>query len=93
MYPLSAAQDIVTSVGGFKAIGTGALVVLFVISIMRGLLIPSRTVDRMEKETETWKQAYFEEKSQNRELMITAEIVRQILRALPNVESHGESKK
>lgn len=68
---------------GVADIGAGALVAIVVILILTGRLIPGR-------ERDYWRQAFFEEQSQKRELMETGRVTRDVLRSLPDGETRAE---
>lgn len=76
-------------------IGLGGLVVLGVVSIIRGWLSPRTVTEDLRGERDSWKQAYMESEkarnvlmSQNGELLEFARTANQILRSLPGGDDH-----
>ena len=69
-----------------KTVGPEGLLSLVVLMILSGRLVPG-------KERDYWRDAFFEEQRQKRELMETGRVTRDVLRALPTgdaVEEHPQ---
>lgn len=58
--------------------GAGLLVTLFVISIMRGWLVPSRQVRAIEQDRDYWRAAALKSLGHTQQLMPVAEVVTQL---------------
>lgn len=71
--------------GSVADLSAKALVTLVVIMILTGRLVWWR-------EVRYWREAFFEEQRQKRELMITGEVARNVLRSLTDDQPPGEDE-
>jgi len=81
--PLYVAEPLIPP--GVTNLGAGALLGLTVVLILSGKLVPGR-------ERDYWRNAFFEEQAQKRELMETGRVTRDVLRALPDGETAEEPR-
>ena len=77
-------------------LGATGLLVIFVIAILRGMLLPRRTVDDLIKDRDHWREAHgtlehvlTEQNKQIGQLLEYARTTDAILRSLPRVEDSG----
>jgi hypothetical protein len=64
------------------AVGAGALVSLFVLMIYTGRLVPRREYDRAVARADKWEQVALEALRQNGQLMVTAQVTTDVMRAV-----------
>lgn len=71
----------------------GGLLALTVFLILRGYLVPRRSVEDVKSDRDYWRTAAQEAIAQNRELMETARTMRDVLNALPRPPAKEASPK